>query len=457
MKKYIAYKDSSIEWIGKIPEHWIQYKIKFVIAKKGYKAGPFGSSLITGDLLDFGDYKVFTPEHVAEKNILEEWYLPNERINEMNQFIVNDNDVVLPIVGTLGLAKVFNTSIDGKGIINQRLAKLTCDDKKISPQFLCLTLMGVSNYQEYFKLQSRGAILSHLNKETIVSMPIVLPSIEEQAKIINYINDRTSKIELLIEKKQQLIRLLKEEKITLVNHLVTRGLNSNVKVKESGFEFVETVPIHWEVRNFQTVAKDDKYSFTGGPFGSDLKFSDYTESGVRIIQLQNIGDGNFNDKYKIYTSIEKADELRSCNIYPNDIIIAKMADPVARACIMPNSSSRFLMASDGIRLSVNEVNYDNKFILYAINSNYFRKQAEMNSSGSTRLRIGLNQLKKLKLILPPKEEQVIISKYIENKILEIDTIILKTEKEIALMKEYKTALISEVVTGKIDVRDEVIV
>src|SRR5699024_5203592 len=71
----------------------------------------------------------------------------------------------------------------------------------------------------------------------------------------------------------------------------------------------------------------DKYSFTGGPFGSDLKKSDYKDNGIRIIQLQNINDGNFNDNYKIYTSSEKADILKSCNIYPGDIVIAKMADP----------------------------------------------------------------------------------------------------------------------------------
>src|SRR5690606_28217526 len=111
-----------------------------------------------------------------------------------------------------------------------------------------------------------------------------------------------------------------------------------------------------------TADKNIKWSFTGGPFGSNLKSSDYTSKGIRIIQLQNIGDGIFNDEYKIFTSLDKADELLSCNIYSGDIILSKMGDPVGRACIIPGDNERYLMASDGIRLAVNEKEFSKYFI-----------------------------------------------------------------------------------------------
>ena len=149
--------------------------------------------------------------------------------------------------------------------------------------------------------------------------------------------------------------------------------------------------------------------------GSDLKSDEYTEDGVRIIQLQNIGVGQFLNDYKIYTSEQKADSLYSSNIYPGDIILAKMADPVARACIMPNFSKRYLMASDGIRLEVDFEKFNSSFINYFINSNYFKNQAELNSSGTTRLRIGLSILKKLKLLAPPLNEQTTIANYLDRK------------------------------------------
>lgn len=221
--------------------------------------------------------------------------------------------------------------------------------------------------------------------------------------------------------------------------------------KDSGVEWIGEIPNHWELINLQLTAKtNDKYSLTGGPFGSDLKFEDYTPKGVRIIQLQNIGVGQFNDDYKIYTSEEKANQLHSCNIYPNEIIIAKMADPVARACFLPSSDSRYLMASDGIRLSIDEEKFDNRFILYSINSNYFKFQAELNSTGSTRLRIGLNTLKKLKILSASKDEQTDIANFLDHKTAQIDELIAKKERLIQLLEEERTVIINQAVTKGLD-------
>ena len=160
-----------------------------------------------------------------------------------------------------------------------------------------------------------------------------------------------------------------------------------------------------------TADKKVKWSFTGGPFGSNLKASDYVSKGIRIIQLQNIGDGEFIDDYKIYTSIAKADELSSCNIYRGEIILSKMGDPVGRACIIPEYLERSVMASDGIRLVVDEEKYSKYFIYSLINSKPIRRTIEKKATGSTRKRIGLDELKRINLVIPnsPKEQQKIAS------------------------------------------------
>lgn len=206
---------------------------------------------------------------------------------------------------------------------------------------------------------------------------------------------------------------------------------------------VGVIPEDWEVKSLiDVVDKNDRYSFTGGPFGSDLKSCHYTKDGIRVIQLQNIGDGYFNDDYKIYTSVEKADELKGCNIYQGDIIIAKMADPVARACMIPEVEERYLMCSDGIRLNVDCSEYDKNYILYSINSSYFRKNAEANSTGSTRLRIGLSQLKELKIIKAPLKEQEKIAEIL----ITVDSQIDDTEKLIEKSKELKQGLMQKLLT-----------
>ena len=172
----------------------------------------------------------------------------------------------------------------------------------------------------------------------------------------------------------------------------------------------------------------DRYSFSGGPFGSNLKSEEYTTSGVRIIQLQNIGDGIFKDDYKIYTSKEKADELFSCNIFPGEIILSKMGDPVARATLIPDTDERYLMASDGIRLRSDQTRIDPTFMLNAINSPQFRETAEVVSVGSTRKRIGLTTLKGLTIYAPPLPEQKKIAEILSGIDLQISNAKVKVEK-----------------------------
>ncbi len=217
------------------------------------------------------------------------------------------------------------------------------------------------------------------------------------------------------------------------------SLKTGIKYKDTP---IGKIPVDWEVKRLEDSANNEKYSFTGGPFGSDLKEDSYTDHGVRVIQLQNIGDGKFLDSYKIFTSEKKANQLKNCNIYPGDIIIAKMADPIARACIIPDVDKRYLMASDGIRLSVNKEKYDVKFMLYAINSPNFRKNAENHSTGSTRLRIGLTELRNLLIAIPPLNEQ----KRIAEILTVVDEAIEKTDQIIEKNKEVKRGLMQQLLT-----------
>jgi type I restriction enzyme S subunit len=217
------------------------------------------------------------------------------------------------------------------------------------------------------------------------------------------------------------------------------SLKTGIKYKDTP---IGKIPVDWEVKRLEDTANNEKYSFTGGPFGSDLKEDSYTDDGVRVIQLQNIGDGKFLNEYKIFTSEEKAGQLKNCNIYPGDIIIAKMADPVARACIIPDEDKRYLMASDGIRLSINKEKYDVNFMLYAINSPNFRKNAESHSTGSTRLRIGLTELRNLLIAIPPLKDQKKIAEILTT----VDEAIEKTAQVIETTKEVKNGLMQKLLT-----------
>jgi type I restriction enzyme S subunit len=199
---------------------------------------------------------------------------------------------------------------------------------------------------------------------------------------------------------------------------------------ENAGEWVENMLI-------DTADKKVKWSFTGGPFGSNLKASEYTTEGIRIIQLQNIGDGEFNNDYKIYTSEKKADELLSCNIYSGEIILSKMGDPVGRACIIPDFLKRCIMASDGIRLVVDEKKYSKYFIYSLINSKCIREAIEKKATGSTRKRIGLDELKEVELIIPTSLDE---QKKIASCLSTLDKLITAQIEKIEQLKQYKKGL-----------------
>jgi len=309
-----------------------------------------------------------------------------------------------------------------------------------------LNKLGYPYYFKYF-FQTRFAkkeINSFIRKATVANLPgsdilkikLFLPSLPEQQKIASFLFAIDEKIRQLTRRKE----LLEQYKKGVMQQLFSGKLRfkpalSGVEGDENGKAYPK-----WEEKRLIDIAdKSIKWSFTGGPFGSNLKAEDYTKEGVRIIQLQNIGDGVFNNEYKIYTSEEKADELISCNIYPGDILISKMGDPVARACRVPRFDHRYLMASDGIRLVPEASRFDIEFIFHSINCPMFRNKVLSLSTGSTRKRIGLSELKTIELKVPILEEQRKIASLLSS----LDTKIESVSAQIARTQEFKKGLLQK--------------
>ena len=174
------------------------------------------------------------------------------------------------------------------------------------------------------------------------------------------------------------------------------------------------IPNRWLMVTLDQVATKEPNSFVAGPFGSDLKVSDYTSTGVRLIQLQNVSEGRFDPSNEKYTSEKKFEQLKKCAAYPGDILVAKMADPLARACIAPHLCDRYLLVADVIRIHVDTQKFDPSYVMYAVNSEGVRRQALAQSTGTTRQRITLSALRKVKLPQPPLKEQQWIGAILDN-------------------------------------------
>lgn len=214
-------KDSGIEWIGEIPEEWEVTPLKYLIT--GYKAGPFGSALITDKLNPEGNILVYTPEHVAKKTAELEFnlYLPDERQEEMQQFIVTPGDIVFPIVGSLGRSMLVTNDMP-MGIINQRLAKFRLSSHKLSIDYFMWLFSRSSFYSTYIDLNCRGSIIVNLTKQIVNDMPVPHPvRLDEQEGICDYLDEKCAALDNLIAKKTALLTELETYKKSLIYEYVT--------------------------------------------------------------------------------------------------------------------------------------------------------------------------------------------------------------------------------------------
>jgi type I restriction enzyme S subunit len=344
-------------------------------------------------------------------------------------FLSIKNDVIIPSSGETkeDIATASCVMLDGVALGGD-INVIRCNENGI---FLSYYLNG-SKSKAIAKI-AQGDSVVHLYLRQIMSLKIELPPKKsEQQKIA----DCLSSLDELITAEAHKLEAYKAHRKGLMQKLFPA---EGETVSEWRFpEFRESG--EWDkIKLIDTANKKKKWSFIGGPFGSNLKSCDYTNTGVRIIQLQNIGDAKFIDTYKIFTSEKKADELLSCNIYPGEIILSKMGAPVGRACLIPNNHSRYVMCSDGIRLVVDENHYSKYFIYSLINSDQFRSKIENNSTGSTRKRIGLDVLKNLPMTVPHKPEQQKIADCLSS----LDELITAHAKKIDTLKAHKKGLMQE--------------
>lgn len=311
--------------------------------------------------------------------------------------------------------------------INQDIKALLVNSTAISDYLLQVLVW--SGPRVLSRCLKSGTTVESVEYPWMKAYEVPVPPLPEQRAIATALSD----VDALINSLDRLIAKKRDMKQATMQQLLTG------KTRLPGFSG------EWSITTFESLGDPrTRWSITGGPFGSNLQVSDYFLDGVRIIQLQNIGDGEFFDDYAIYTSEQKADELLSCCIYPGDIILSKMGDPVARACFVPTQDSRYLMASDGIRLAADPLCFDKRFVLHYINSPLFRKKAAEVSTGSTRQRIGLSELKKLPFAMPSLEEQRAIGGRLSDMETEINAIEERRDKTLLI----KQGMMQELLTGR---------
>ena len=435
MKKYDNYKDSGVEWIGDIPEHWEIWKISHAFKRIGSGTTPESGNplyhengtiswLNTGDLND--GILNSCNKKVTEKAL--------EDFSSLKIFPAGS--LVMAMYG----ATIGKTSIINFDTTTNQACCVFCEGEIIDVKFLQYWFIG--NKEHIINLAIGGG-QPNISQNILKDVRVCCPNFNEQQLISNYLDHKTAQIDTLITKKEQFINLLQEERIAVINQAVTKGLDPKAKMKDSGIEWLKEIPEHWEVKKLKFVSK-----ITRGAILRPVDEPSYFDENGEWTYL-NISDATICDKYLDFGKLKLSElgSTKSARVEPNNLIIT------ASATIgKPFINKIPVCVHDGfIPITELQVNIDFLF-------NYFKNPQLFNGLGksNTQKNIYLEDVKNLIIPIPSLEEQLLIAKYIEVEIIRIETLISKSQQEIELLKEYKTALISEVVTGKVDMRDVVL-
>ena len=425
-KRNERYKDSGVEWIGEIPEHWGIIKLKFL------------STIFKGK----------NPQELTD-----EWreeflpYLSMEYLRnsgdtltlyaypEKNLVTVNNSDILILWDGSNA-----GEIVEGKnGILSSTMAKIVPNN--IVTRYLYWFLKGI---EKFFKDNTVGMGIPHVNGETLKNHLVLLPNLQDQNSIANFLDQKTAEIDGLIADKEKLIELLQEKRQAIITEAVTKGLNPNVRMKDSGIEWIGEIPEHWEVKRI-------KYLATVNPSKSEVRHLP-PEQEVTFIPMEKIVATGKVD-YSITNTVENLIDGYTY-FRDGDIIMAKVTP-----CFENGNIAIVNGLLNGIGFGTTELHVlrcnnkcYNKFLFYYLQSDVFKSKGISEMYGVAGLkRIPTDFVLNYKLGIPDYQEQKQITLYLDTIVDKINTLISDIQTQIDKLKEYRQSIISEAVTGKIKI------
>ncbi len=294
---------------------------------------------------------------------------------------------------------------------------------------------------------SYGGGQPNISQDVIKSLIVPSPDKQEQTAIARFLDYILAKINRFIQKKKQLIKLLNEQKAAIINQAVTKGLDPNAKMKESGIEWLGEIPEHWEVRKLKTIVSK---KITDGPHETP----EFVENGIPFISAEAVNsDGSISFENRRADISKELDQIYSlkCKPQKDDVFIVKSGSTTGKIGFV-NTDLDFNIWSPLALVRSKKELISGEYTFRTLQSPYFQSQVQTKWSFGTQPNIGMGVLENLYVVVPPKSEQTQILNFIGKETEPIFLTISKIEKELALTEEYKTALIAEAVTGKIDVR-----
>ena len=429
MERYERYKDSGVKWIGGIPGHWGMYKLKYLF--KLNKNKNIGNKCNTILSLSYGKIKIkkdlnegLTPESYESYQLL-----------STGDIVIRSTDLQNDHTSLrTGLVKI-EGAITSAYIGLKNLDMSLCDSR-----FYHYFLHDWDITKAIYN-QGKG-LRQSLNWDDIKNMLIPVLDISEQTAIANYLDSTTAKIDEAIAQQQKMINLLNERKQIIINNAVTKGLNPDAPMKDSGVDYIGLIPEHWVVRRMASLGVFSK--------GGGISRDNLLEEGEPAILY-----GDIYTKYNYFAEdiknhVSKKVALASVEVHKNELLMTgsgETKEDIGKTIVFLGNKAY----AGGDVIIFKQDNNNSSFLSYALNSSYAKNFRYKESKGEIVVHIYANAVRQLYLALPDITEQNSIVEYLNNKVGIIDSEICVVRKQISLLQERKQIIINDVVTGKVKV------
>lgn len=421
MKRYETYKDSGVEWLGEVPGHWEKVRFKHFL------------SLIT----EPSESNV----KIGLENIESQTgrYIPSNSEFEGNGVAFKESDIVYGKLRPY-LQKVWKAEFEGNAVGDFFVfrAKEDCDAEYTK------YVMLSSAFTEVADGSTCGAKMPRVSSQFILNLEYYLPTKEEQHAIAAYLDAKTQQLDAIISEKEAQVEDLQKYRQSVISETVTRGLNPDVEMKESGVEWIGEVPAHWETAKLKHCLKAQlKYGASeSGEFSQ--------ENWPRYIRITDIGpDGKLRNDSCKYLNPEIADEYL---LEKGDVLFARSGATVGKTYIF-NEDYQACFAGYLIKASCDRHSLLPEYLYYYTNSIPYENWKNSIFCQATIQNIGADKYNEMPIALPSMDEQQAIADYLDGKISQIDHLVNEIHAQLADLRSYKSSLITEAVTGKVDVRD----
>ncbi len=432
-KQYPNYKNSGVEWLGKVPDEWGIYPFWYLFNRKEItnktQEQLLSVYLDRGVILHSeGGGMVHKPADNLEKY----------QLVEVNDFVMNNQQAwrgsvgVSPYQGIVSPAYLIFSF--NKTLCEPKFFKYFLRDKGVVDQFM-IASMSVGTIQRQVK--------GHLLK----TIQLAIPSLIEQNTIANFLDTETTRIDNLISKQEKLITLLEEQRKSIISHAVTKGLNQNAPMKDSDVEWLGEVPEHWMTPSIKHLLQ---IPITDGPHETP----NFVDDGVPFISAEAISKGKIDFEKKRGYITPELNEIYRKKYSPKieDIYMVKSGATTGKVA-MVETTDEFNIWSPLAVFRCNKNKILPKFLLAVFNSSHFYDALVLNWSYGTQQNIGMGVLSNIEIPCPPLHEQTEIIQYLDAENIKFDKLISTQSQLIEKLKEYRSSIISHAVTGKIDVRE----